>query len=79
MKIEKHQATVAATLMSQGYKSLQPSPCPMQKHFWQEACRLDADLRGPEIVKLAQLVMVMVPSSKEDEQKLSVMNYLKYL
>jgi hypothetical protein len=52
-------------------------PLPKAEAFWQEACRLGASLRYPEFVKLAQLVMVMVPGSVEDERMFSAMKYLK--
>jgi len=50
---------------------------PKAEAFWQEACRLGANLRYPGFVKLAQLVMVMVPGSVEDEQMFSAMKYLE--
>eukprot|EP00983_Pelagomonas_calceolata_P109499 1159563-Pelagomonas_calceolata.AAC.5 len=52
-------------------------PLPKAEAFWQEACRLGANLRYPEFVKLASLVLVMVPGSVEDEYTFSAMKYLK--
>eukprot|EP00983_Pelagomonas_calceolata_P082992 1156058-Pelagomonas_calceolata.AAC.1 len=50
---------------------------PKAEAFWQEACRLGANLRYPEFVKLACLVLVMVPGSVENERMFSAMKYLK--
>jgi hypothetical protein len=50
---------------------------PTAKEFWEEACCLGARLRYPEWVKLAELVMVLVPGSVEDERMFSAMKYLK--
>jgi hypothetical protein len=47
----------------------QPPPAPLSaKEFWREATRLGARDRFGEWVKVAELVMVMVPGSVEDER-----------
>ena len=44
------------------------------KEFWGEATRLGAQYRFGEWVKVAELVMVMVPGSVEDERMFSTFN-----
>jgi hypothetical protein len=46
------------------------------KEFWGEATRLGARDRFGEWVKLAELVMVMVPGSVEDERMFSTLKYI---
>ena len=46
------------------------------KEFWGEATRLGAQYRFGEWVEVAELVMVMVPGSVEDERKFSTFKYI---
>eukprot|EP00983_Pelagomonas_calceolata_P048919 1141274-Pelagomonas_calceolata.AAC.4 len=52
-------------------------PMPKAEAFCKEASRLGANLRYPEFVKLARLVLVVVPGSVGDERMFSAMKYFK--
>ena len=61
------QAAAMSLIRSQNQH--QPTPAPLSaKEFWREATRLGARDRFGEWVKVAELVMVMVPGSVEDER-----------
>jgi len=52
-----------------------PPPAPLSAiDFWGEVTRLGAQYRFGEWVKVAELVMVMVPGSVEDERMFSTFN-----
>ena len=58
------------------FKTLQQAPL-SAKEFWGEATRLGARERFGEWVKVAELVMVMVPGAVEDERMFSTLEYIR--
>ena len=58
------------------FKTLQQAPL-SAKEFWGQATRLGAWDRFGEWVKVAELVMVMVPGSVEDERMISTFKYIR--
>ena len=57
------------------FKTLQQAPL-SAKEFWGEATRLGVWDRFGEWVKVAELVMVLVPGSVEDERMFSTLKYI---
>ena len=58
------------------FKTLQQAPL-SAKDFWGEATGLGARDRFGEWVKVAELVMVMVPRAPEDERMFSTLKYIR--
>ena len=58
------------------FKTLQQAPL-SAKDFWGEATGLGARDRFGEWVKVAELVMVMVPGSVEDERMFNTLKYIR--
>jgi len=50
---------------------------PLTTKFWRQASSLGGLHRYPEWMKFAEVVLVMVPGSVEDERMFSAMKYLK--
>ena len=50
---------------------------PLTTKFWRQASSLGGKHRYPEWMKFAEVVLVMVPGSVEDERMFSAMKYLK--
>ena len=57
--------------------ALLPSPALSAQEFWREATRLGAQLHFGAWVKLAELAMVMVPGSVENERMFSTLKYIR--
>jgi hypothetical protein len=70
------QAAATSLMTSQKQHSPPPPPpAPLSAiDFWGEVTRLGAQYRFGEWVKVAELVMVMVPGSVEDERMFSTFN-----
>ena len=73
-----HKDKAAAESGNEPEPAQPPTPTPLSaKEFWGEATRLGAQYRFGEWVKVAELVMVMVPGSVEDERMISTFKYIR--
>ena len=73
-----HKDKAAAESGNEPEPAQPPTPTPLSaKEFWGEATRLGAQYRFGEWVKVAELVMVMVPGSVEDERMFSTLKYIR--
>ena len=72
------QQAAAMSLITSQKQHTPPPPAPLSaKEFWGEATCLRARDRFGEWVKIAELVMVMVPGSVEDERMFSTLRYIR--
>jgi len=70
-------ASSSAESDSEPEPALLPSPALSAQEFWREATRLGAQLHFGAWVKLAELAMVMVPGSVENERMFSTLKYIR--
>ena len=70
-------ASSSAESDSEPEPALLLSPALSAQEFWREATRLGAQLHFGAWVKLAELAMVMVPGSVENERMFSTLKYIR--